>query len=192
MSNFNAHKSQIKKSIHQELDKAPRQFNDYMNSINGRFSEICRIYLDGLSMDDIKYLSPDDLIAIVPQNQYNHKLLMTIMVRRYLYRTDINDCDQINTCQTIVRDPDNSSGDVFSDSNNDNSSDTNSNNNDDNSDQNSRDTRDTSSVSSIKQPKQPKKPKETIYACNKCAHVCKNPRCKHSCENYIKITQKIK
>ena len=56
-----------------------------MNSVSGRFSDICHLYLDGLSMDDVKYLKPDDLIAIVPEHQHNHKLLMTIMVRRYLY-----------------------------------------------------------------------------------------------------------
>lgn len=199
MSNFSTHKSQtvvvprqqmagacqIKKPIHQELDKAPRQFNDYMNSINGRFSEICRIYLDGLSMDDIKYLSPDDLIAIVPDSQYNHKLLMTIMVRRYLYRTEVsvnvNECDKINTCQTIVHDPDSFVGDAFA-----NNSDNISNTNDDDFDQISCDTSSSSTM------KHPKKHKEKIYACNKCAHVCKNSKCKHSCDNYIKITQKVK
>ena len=99
MSNFSAHKQQVKrppgvyKPYQQELDKAPRQFNDYMNSVTGRFSEICRIYLDGLSMDDVKYLKPEDLISLVPDNQHGHKLLMTIMVRRYLYRLD--DCETI-------------------------------------------------------------------------------------------------
>lgn len=93
MSNFSTHKQQVKrpavyKSIHQELEKAPRQFNDYINSVSGRFSEISQLYLDGLSMDDVKYLKPEDLIALVPDNQHTHKLLMTIMVRRYLYRPD--------------------------------------------------------------------------------------------------------
>ena len=96
MSNFNAHKQKVVRSMvlkpyQNELDKAPRQFIDYMNEENNRFCEICRLYLDGLSMDDIQYLKPEDLIALVPREHYKHKLLMTIMVRRYLYRPDVEE-----------------------------------------------------------------------------------------------------
>jgi len=62
-----------------------------MNEEHNRFSEICRIYLGVLSMDDLKYLRPYDLINLVPKEKYDHKLLMTVMVRRYL--CDLFSCD---------------------------------------------------------------------------------------------------
>jgi len=73
------------------LDHVPNQVRDYMRGVNTRFNEICDIYLTGLSIDDLKYLCPTDLIKLVPHEQYNHKLLMTIMVRRYIYP---NSCDK--------------------------------------------------------------------------------------------------
>ena len=60
----------------------------HMNRVNTRFNQICSIYLPILTMDDVKYLEPTDLINMVPPKMYEHKLLMTIMVRRYLYRID--------------------------------------------------------------------------------------------------------
>lgn len=81
-------KSSVSRPFQQDLDKAPRQFCEYMAGVNNRFNEICKLYLDGMSMDDVKFLKPDDLINLVPDGQFKHKLLMTIMVRRYLYRPD--------------------------------------------------------------------------------------------------------
>jgi hypothetical protein len=83
----------VSKPIYQELEKPPQNFCDYMNSVNSRFSEVCKIYLDGMSIDDIKFMLPEDLINLVPQNQYKHRLLMTIMVRRYLYVDDDSQSD---------------------------------------------------------------------------------------------------
>lgn len=96
MSNFSIHKQTkvkptVMKPIHLELNQVPERFCDYMNRENSRFSEICSLYLGAMSMDDIRFLKPKDLIDLVPQNHYEHKLLMTIMVRRYLYK--FNDCD---------------------------------------------------------------------------------------------------
>lgn len=68
----------------------PNQVCDYMRTVNTRFNEICDLYLKGLSIDDLKYLEPHDLINLVPSEQYSHKLLMTIMVRRYVYPN--NEC----------------------------------------------------------------------------------------------------
>lgn len=78
--------SGIMKPYQQELDRVPRQFSDYMNEQCTRFSEICKIYLEGMTLDDVQYMKPEDFINLVPDEQYRHKLLMTIMVRRYLFR----------------------------------------------------------------------------------------------------------
>ena len=76
------------------LNNVPNQVCDYMRSVNTRFNEICDLYLKGLSIDDLRYLCPEDLINLVPPEQYSHKLLMTIMVRRYLYpNSNKKDCD---------------------------------------------------------------------------------------------------
>jgi len=80
--------SNVMKPYHQELDRVPRQFSDYMNEQCTRFSEICKIYLEGMTLDDVQYMKPEDFINLVPDEQYRHKLLMTIMVRRYLFRLD--------------------------------------------------------------------------------------------------------
>jgi hypothetical protein len=63
----------------------PKDLCSYMNNINTRFSDICDTYLSGLTIDDMKYLKPRDYINLVPQDKYKDKLLMTIMVRRYIY-----------------------------------------------------------------------------------------------------------
>ena len=78
----------IIKPYQQELDRVPRQFSDFMNEQCTRFSEICKIYLEGMTLDDVQYMKPEDFINLVPDGQYRHKLLMTVMVRRYLYRTE--------------------------------------------------------------------------------------------------------
>lgn len=106
MSHFGQNKYQKSQTIHhrptvikpfqQEIERVPERFCDYMNESNSRFNEICRIYLNCLSIDDIKYLEPTDLINLVPHDQYEHKLLMTIMVRRYLYRNHLDDKDDKN------------------------------------------------------------------------------------------------
>ncbi len=89
--NHRSNKSMVFKPYQQELDKPPRQFSDYMTEENNRFCEICKLYLDGMSLDDIKYLKPEDFINLVPPDHFKHRLLMTIMVRRYLFRHDAHD-----------------------------------------------------------------------------------------------------
>lgn len=85
-------RSTINRSYHQEIKEPPNQLCDYIASCNGnRFEEICNVYLKGLSMDDVKYLKPEDLIDIVPPEQHRHKLLMTILVRRYIFNDTNND-----------------------------------------------------------------------------------------------------
>lgn len=90
-----------------DIDRVPRQFCDYMNNQCTRFDDICNLYLDGMTIDDVQYMLPEDFINLVPDEQFRHKLLMTIMVRRYLCRCDENDtvyckpdrCDTfIDTC----------------------------------------------------------------------------------------------
>jgi len=65
-------------------------FCEYMKCVirDDRFNEICYLYLKGMLLDDLKYMHPEDLINIVPPTQYQHKLLMSIMVRRYLCSDD--------------------------------------------------------------------------------------------------------
>jgi len=75
------------------FDHIPNQVRDYMRGVNTRFNEICDVYLTGLSIDDLKFLSPEDMINLVPPEQYNHKLLMTIMTRRYIYPNLCNDAE---------------------------------------------------------------------------------------------------
>ncbi len=97
MNHFSSHKngrSMVSKPHQHEINKPPRQFCDYMNGIDNRFSEVSRLYLDGMSMDDVKYLRADDFISLVPEDQYRHKMIMTVMVRRYLYRHD----DSCSSC----------------------------------------------------------------------------------------------
>ena len=70
----------------------PYLFCDFMKKVNTRFYDVCQLYLKGLTIDDIRFLKPEDLINLVPPTQYHHKLMMTIMVRRYLYRPDRDLC----------------------------------------------------------------------------------------------------
>lgn len=87
-------RSTISKSYHQEIKEVPNQLCDYISSCNGnRFEEICNIYLKGLSLDDVKYLKPEDLIDIVPPEQHKHKLLMTVLVRRYIFNDNKDNTD---------------------------------------------------------------------------------------------------
>lgn len=64
------------------------KLSDYMKSTNTRFTEICNVYLRHITIEDLKFMKPEDLINLVPSNQYSHKELMTIMVRRYIFRDD--------------------------------------------------------------------------------------------------------
>lgn len=68
--------------------RLPEQFVDYMKAADTRFSEICEIYLECLTIDDIRFMEPEDFINLIPDEQFKHKLLMTIMVRKYLFRDD--------------------------------------------------------------------------------------------------------
>ena len=107
MSNFSLHKQMkvkptVMKPIHHELNQVPERFCDYMNRENSRFNDICSLYLGAMSIDDIRFLKPEDLINLVPENHYEHKLLMTIMVRRYLYR--FNSCDDESNKDTLSDD----------------------------------------------------------------------------------------
>lgn len=81
-------KSSVIKKSHADTLKLPDQLSEYMQGSETRFEEICRIYLDGLTLDDLQFLNPDDLICLVPQEQHQHKLLMTIFAKRYLYGPD--------------------------------------------------------------------------------------------------------
>jgi hypothetical protein len=90
---FNIYKQQttrssVTKPHQQEMDRMPRQFSDYMCEQSTRFTEICSLYLEGMTVDDIQHMKPKDLIKLVPPEQYKHRLLMTVMVRRYLYSDD--------------------------------------------------------------------------------------------------------
>lgn len=95
--NFGAYKKQMQQSMVMkpslyESERVPRQFSDYMNEQNTRFSEICKLYLEGMNLDDVHYMHPEDLINLVPPEHYKHKLLMTIMVRRYIFKDQEEEC----------------------------------------------------------------------------------------------------
>lgn len=77
-----------------ECRKLPNQFVDFITCEDTRFNEICEIYLQELTMCDIPYLKPKDLINLVPPTQYNHKLLMSILVRKYIFVDCCNNCDK--------------------------------------------------------------------------------------------------
>jgi hypothetical protein len=96
MSNYNRYKQSnlnpaVIRGSQSDSLRLPEQFTDYMKGADTRFDEVCELYLRCLTIDDLRYLKPDDLINLIPQNQHKHKLLMTIMVRKYLYRHD--DCE---------------------------------------------------------------------------------------------------
>lgn len=70
-------------------------FIDYVKCSDNRFHEICDLYLRCLTLEDIEFMKPEDFICLVPEEQYNHKLLMTILARRYLYNEDDEFNDEI-------------------------------------------------------------------------------------------------
>ena len=69
----------------QEIIKTPSALSEYLAQENNRFTELS-MYVDGISIDDLQYLKPKDLINLVPKEKHKHKLLMSVLVRRYLYR----------------------------------------------------------------------------------------------------------
>ena len=75
------------------------QIVDFLKAADdNRFSEVCDIYLQGLTFDDIKYLSAPDLINLVPEKQYQHKLYMTILAKKYIF----NDLDELTSTHDVV------------------------------------------------------------------------------------------
>jgi hypothetical protein len=80
----------IGKQFHLEMEKAPRQLSCYVKEINSRFGEICDLYLDGISLDDMPYLKPEDLIDLVPKRHTKHRCHMLVLVRRYLFPNNDN------------------------------------------------------------------------------------------------------
>ena len=86
-------KSVIQPKGDNEINKLPNQVCDYLKSleVGTRFDCICDLYLQGLTIDDLQYLKPEDLICLVPQEQHQHKLLMTILVTKYIYKSDTDD-----------------------------------------------------------------------------------------------------
>lgn len=90
MSNFLRNKHRVIKptvfsSSQTDASRLPDQVSDFMLSVDTRFNDL-RIYLDGLTFDDLRFLQPEDIISLVPASQHGHKLLMTVLARRYLYR----------------------------------------------------------------------------------------------------------
>lgn len=93
MSNYKRYKeSKLNQSVISELEagakELPEQLADYMKLADTRFTEICDLYLKCLTIHDLKFMQPEDLICLVPEEQYKHKLLMTVLVRKYLFRDD--------------------------------------------------------------------------------------------------------
>lgn len=158
----------ITRAVQRELDRVPKQLSDYMNEQCNRFSEICKLYLEGMTLDDVKFMKPEDLINIVPQEQYKHKLLMSIMVRRYLYRCD-DDNDNDN-------DHDNDDDHNIDDNNNDIYYDNKSVNNDVSEKKNKKNT----NINNIQ------------YLCDNCTHSCHMRSCSHKCSDYNKIIIRAK
>lgn len=75
-----------------EASRLPEQVADFISQADTRFDEVARLYLEGLTITDLQFMQPEDLINIVPPEQYRHRLLMSILVRRYLFRDDDEDC----------------------------------------------------------------------------------------------------
>lgn len=69
------------------------QVADYIRQADTRFDEVAHMYLEGLTISDLQYMHPEDLINVVPPEHYSHRLLMSILVRRYLFRDDDEDCN---------------------------------------------------------------------------------------------------
>ena len=93
MSNYKRYKeSKLNQSVVDDLKNSasdlPEQLSDYMKCADTRFTEICDLYLQCLTIHDLKFMQPEDLICLVPPEQYKHKLLMTVLVRKYLFRDD--------------------------------------------------------------------------------------------------------
>ncbi len=59
-------------------------FIEYYLDDDDRFDNIIHTYLSKLHREDIKYLTKDDLINLVPKKKHDDVLLMTILVKRYL------------------------------------------------------------------------------------------------------------
>lgn len=74
-----------------EAARLPEQVADYISRADTRFDEVAHLYLDGMTINDLQFMQPEDLINVVPPAQYRHKLLMSILVRRYLFRDDDDD-----------------------------------------------------------------------------------------------------
>lgn len=51
---------------------------------DNRFDKIIQTYLSKLKNDDLNYLSQNDLIELVPIDKHEDRLLMTVLVKRYL------------------------------------------------------------------------------------------------------------
>lgn len=164
MSSFNTYKqkvvrSSVMKPFQYELDRVPRQFSDYMNEQCNRFSEICKVYLEGMTIDDVRYMKPEDFINLVPDEQYRHKLLMTVMVRRYLYRPE--DLEDTIYCKPPQCDTFSDAESTFIDASRTDASRTDA-------------SRSTSSCD------------RTEYTCNKCDHICDGyKKNAHGCTNTI-------
>lgn len=75
-----------------EASRLPEQVADFISQADTRFDEVARLYLEGLTIMDLQFMQSEDLINIVPPEQYRHRLLMSILVRRYLFRDDDEDC----------------------------------------------------------------------------------------------------
>jgi hypothetical protein len=96
MSNYHSHKqSRLRSGLiprsEAEAARLPEQVADYISLADTRFDDIAHLYLNGLTVTDLQYMEPEDLINVVPPGQHEHKLLMSILVRRYLFRDDDED-----------------------------------------------------------------------------------------------------
>ena len=66
-----------------------------------------------MSMDDIKYMRPEDLINLVPPEQFRHKLLMTILVRRYIFNDLDNQSDNDSRISNVSKHTNDSSSTCY-------------------------------------------------------------------------------
>ena len=71
-----------------DAQRLPEQVADYICLADSRFDEVAKLYLEGLTISDLQFMQPEDLICVVPPDQHRHKLLMSILARRYLFRDD--------------------------------------------------------------------------------------------------------
>lgn len=96
MSKFNRNKqSRLRSGLiprsEAEAARLPEQVADYISLADTRFDEVAHLYLDGLTINDLQFMQPEDLINVVPPVNHKHKLLMSILVRRYLFRDNDED-----------------------------------------------------------------------------------------------------